>query len=233
MRRALVLFLLVAVVAALASVLLRPDEPRGPREPREKGPGQAKRPRRALTPIPAGEQISVVLVEPPDSTVFLSRALSLCPDVSSLSRIGPQEFTGEPRPSEIVVFNGWVPAELPEGRYLIFGAVPPVSGFAEAGRGGNVEELIGEPDHPFLRNVPFSLGQVTSMGTLHLSVPADAAVLLRNLSGDILAATLAREDLRLVAFGLDTSETTLVLRAAFPILVMTSVEFLAGRENKE
>ena len=148
----------------------------------------------------------------------VERALRSIPTLT-LTRLTPAEyvpFAGH----ELTIFEGWLPAVLPQGGVLIFDPPPgrsllPVRGFSELGA---VLPPSGDPlfDDVELEHVVFgTAAQINAPAWLAPALLDDAQheIIWRGSTGAS----------RVVAFGLVLNDTNLARRAAFPILVANAV----------
>ncbi|MFH0901717.1 MAG: VWA domain-containing protein [Pseudomonadota bacterium] len=185
---------------------------------------------RAFATIPERPERRVLLVS--ESNLYLEGAL-LADSSVSVDRLGPAEYenTGSELPNyDVVVLDGCAPTRpLPAPAAVFFGPPQEKSPFA-------VRRSLERPvitsideDHPITRWV--SLADINIDRSL-VFVPAAGDVIVAQSIHDPLIVAGRRNGKRLVAFGFDLASTDLVLRVAFPVLLLNTFEWFAGQGNE-
>jgi len=181
-----------------------------------------------LAPLPETGRTEILLVRPEKSAWFLEKALRANQNLA-VSTMEPWAYEIEPRGSEVVIFSGCKPADLPVGRYIFFGAVPPRVDFSSRRRISGEEDLLAEESHPIFADVRHRPRTAKVRGSLVLEAPYEAEPLMRTRSGDLVAATLETKKRRVVVFGFEAPQPHLAAAARFRTLVDRAVDIAAGR----
>ncbi len=189
--------------------------------------GQAQWPG-GLAPVSWVGPVRVVLVRPRGSARLLESLLRRAPGIE-LSTMTQQEYDDEPRPPEVAVYSGCSPGKPLIGRVVIFGRTPAVLGWKAAGRLGGEERLVAEESHPIFRLTAARPRTARVRGAIRMRPPTDARVILRSDSGSVVAASLERINVRLVAFGFTETQVDFPDEDGFRLLLARAVELVAGR----
>jgi hypothetical protein len=187
---------------------------------------------RAYTALPVGGKTQVLLIT--TGNPFLESALKANPAIN-LEVLAPETW----KPSmanafAVVAFDGRPPADVPmdsQTGFLFFGGSP--SGPAEkVTQTGEVE--ISDPKSPLLRNTNLS----SALFPTSLRLPAIGGTdwrvddVVKGPAGPLIT-TLERPGggLRRAIFSFGVADSDLPLKAAFPILLSNTVQWLAGNEK--
>jgi hypothetical protein len=163
---------------------------------------------------------------------FLEQALAALPDVE-VSRPAIGDLGGIfLRDFDVVVCDGRLPPQVPEGRYLFFNCLPAWEGFA-------LGEEIPDPPvvdwyrrHAVTRDLTFSGLNIRKAE--RLTVPEYALPLVET-TGSALIAGWERGDTRAVIVAFDMLDSDWTLRPSFPLFVSNCVEWLlrgSGRDPR-
>ncbi len=173
---------------------------------------------RAWTAGNAGSGAKALLVTAGNR--FLEKALSLLPGLELTSAV-PENYAAQ-GDYDIWIFDGFLPAELPEG--ALFALDPPVDSIAWAnGVAGPVGGLRqGESD--LLHYV--DLSDMLIREAAPISPPPDAQRLLESSQG-CLAAVWEEPHRRIAALAFDLHDSDLPLQPTFPIFVRNLTGWLA------
>lgn len=187
---------------------------------------------RAYAVVPTPERRRVLRVGAPD--LYLDGALlSLGATVSVDRAVAADVEATRPRwaPYDAVIFDGVAPAPPPAaGRFLYVAPRGPGSPFAV--RGSLSAPVISDVRraHPLARQL--DLGDVNIAEAARLTLePGDVAV-AASLGAPLIAAR-ERPGLRVVALAFDLRRSDLPMRAAFPLLLANTIEWLAGGAGRE
>jgi hypothetical protein len=166
---------------------------------------------------PGGERRALLVSA---GNLFLERAIASLPEVSAF-RADP-EAALPTEPYDLTVFDGILPAELPDGPLLVINPPPGNPLLTVSGTFSNTQ-LSRASNHALLDHVDFS--QVQILEAHKVEVPARANVLLGADGGPLL---LAGEPggRRVVVLTFDLHDSDLPLQIAFPILIANLVEWL-------
>lgn len=166
---------------------------------------------------PAGKRRALVVSA---GNLFLERAIASLPEVDAF-RLGP----GAPLPAEpydMVVFDGTVPAELPDAPLLVINPPPGNPLLSASGTFGDTG-LSRMVDSPLLSYVDFS--QVQILEARKVEPPAWASVLLAANGGPLLLVGEPAGQ-RVAVLTFDLHQSNLPLQVAFPVLIANLVSWL-------
>lgn len=174
-----------------------------------------------------GEQAAIMLVTP--GNTFLERALGLLPNLSVTTIRVTETLTNaqiaQPAlPPALTIFDGVVPAQLPEAGNLLFIA-PPASTdlFRLTGTLSNTQITNVKRDHVLLNYV--DLSDVSISRALRIEA-AWAEPLVETADGALLLAGNAGSR-RVAILAFDLHQSDLPLKIAFPILIANITQWLA------
>jgi hypothetical protein len=131
---------------------------------------------------------------------------------------------------DVVIFDRFVPDELPSGNFIFLGAIPKVVGI-EPGEKVETHPLIWwNETHPVLRHV--ALDYVFVAESRAVTLPAAAEVLVEGPRGPVLFryADGARQYL-VLTFAVEQS--TWVRKLSFPVFVYNAIRYLGGESESE
>ena len=150
---------------------------------------------------------------------FMEKALSLHPDLDVI-KATPSSFSSDGK-YDLWVFDGFVPAFLPEGAVLV---LDPPAGSTEWVSSVPVPVETTRPSgDEMLRYVDLSTVHVRE--AVPLQLPPDARVFLESDKGPLLAAW-EEPSRRIVAIAFDLHHSDLPLQPAFPIFVQDMTKWL-------
>jgi hypothetical protein len=178
--------------------------------------------------LPERKKQRVLLVS--EDNLYLEGALLLDPNIS-VTKIKPAEYptqlaAGSVHGFDVVVLDGYTPDKAPPAPASIYfgprGEHSPVAIRSEIKRPFITDT---ERDHPVMRWV--TLSDVNIDASAIFAPAAGDAVLARSIRDPILVAG-KREGKKFVAFGFGLGGTDLMLRVAFPVLIINSMDWFAG-----
>ena len=186
--------------------------------------------------------LSVMLVTPDGR--FTKRAIEAS-RVERLFIVPPETFSalryedlrsGAWRPDDdaaaidVLVFDGWSPADVPPLSALYFNAVPPIEGLGRTAPGDGTRAagvLDWRRDHPLLRHVALENIAFGRVGTLKLPSRGDVGVdvLVAGTTGPLIAdvAVAGRHH---VVVSFDVIETSWPMQVSFPVFVSNTMQWL-------
>jgi len=185
-----------------------------------------------MWPSPATARIDLVT----NGNLFLTAALEQ-PDAELRTLTWPQ---WQPEATRIAVLDHPPPGLRlnRHGRFLVIGGTDP---FGLLGNEPGREDLTPSqwrPDHPVLRDVDLLQWHVTR--TAGFGSPPAAQVLVRAGEVPLIFSVLDRDDptdpqcgFAAVFVNFDFSDSDVVLRAAFPVFLWNTVEWLIGRRPED
>jgi len=154
---------------------------------------------------------------------FLERAVAAQPGVEALSA---RDFASlAPAEDDVVILDGESPASLPEGRYLLLGAVPPWEGFRAEGDMKEPGIVDWDRRHPVARHIDF-LGLYIQKA-VRLAAPPVAVPLVESRDAPLIVA-YERGKTRAVVVAFRPLESDWPLRLSFPLFVANALEWLRG-----
>ena len=174
--------------------------------------------------VPPDRLRRVLLVGP--GNVYIQNAFSLLPNVELYGATGEgyAATTGKEL-FDLIVFDGYLPAELPRKPILAF-APPQTSPLGVVS--GTLDEFgMGQPvaDDPILRGVDLTRLHIARAQQMEL--PAWARPVIPGSDGPLLYAG-AREGLPTVVFAFDIRQSDLPLQVAWPIMISNLAGELLG-----
>ncbi|HSH21286.1 MAG TPA: VWA domain-containing protein [Candidatus Caenarcaniphilales bacterium] len=177
--------------------------------------------------VPPDRPRYVLLVGP--GNVFLQNAFSLLPNVELYGTTAEKYAATSADPVfenyDLVVFDGFLPPELPRKPILAF--APPSTSALGVVTGTLDEFGVGQlpPDEPLLSGV--DLSRIHIARTQQMELPAWARAVIPGSDGPLLYSGL-REGLATTVFAFDLRQTDLGLQYAWPILVSNLATELLG-----
>ncbi len=143
---------------------------------------------------------------------------------------GPYESDGQST-YDVVIFDKYVPTELPAGNYLFLGAIPRDVGIEDTGETAIHHPLIWwDETHPILRYV--SLDFVYVAESRLVKVPPSAETLVEGPRGPVLFryATKGRQYL-VLTFPVEAS--TWWSKLSFGVFIYNAIRYLGGGESED
>lgn len=183
----------------------------------------------ALAPA---KRLAVAIVSEGD--LFVETALEGM-TLSRLVRYSPAQFEqaaalGDLAAFDVIVLVGWAPAgELPPGRYLIFGAAPPIAGIESTGeRIGPFIAIDWSREHPMFRFS--SLDNLIIARDIALEFSEDLRVLARSDAGPIVVEATDR-GVRAIVASFEPAESNWPFDPGFVIALASAVRTLGESEG--
>ncbi|MEA2676784.1 MAG: hypothetical protein QOJ81_925 [Chloroflexota bacterium] len=206
-----------SVVEARLSPATDGDEPAGP-------PDYLPLDDAAWAIVPPDHLRRVLLVGP--GNVYIQNAFALLPNVELYGATAAQwpTTTGKDQ-FDLIVFDGFVPPDLPNKPILAF--APPQTSALGVVIGTLTEFGMGQPavNDPLLRGVDLTRLHIGKMQQMEL--PAWARAVLPGSDGPLLYAGV-RDTLPTAVFAFDIRESDLPLQVAWPIMVSNLAGELLG-----
>lgn len=178
----------------------------------------------ALAPA---KRLAVAIVSEGD--LFVETALEGM-TLSRLVRYSSAQFeraaeAGDLAAFDVIVLVGWAPeGALPPGRYLIFGAAPPIAGIASAGeRTGPFIAIDWSREHPMFRFA--SLDNLIIARDAALEASEDLRVLARSDAGPIVVEATDR-GVRAIVVSFEPAESNWPFDPGFVIALASAVRTL-------
>lgn len=179
--------------------------------------------------LPPPKPLAVLLVT--DGNYYLERAVNSL-ELKDAKIITPTRFEQEqPKAVDVIIFDRYVPRELPAtGNFIWFAAVPPGSKLKAATDGGkplvvtDVGVLDWKRDHPILRGV--SLSKVYAAEAVKLDLPPEAEVLVEGNKGPLMVLLRDGKSIHLVV-AFDVMPSNWPLRESFPAFVALAIQYIA------
>ena len=166
---------------------------------------------------PEGEQRALLVSA---GNLFLERAVASLPEISAF-RVAPD--TELPAESyDLYVFDGWLPAELPDSPLLVINPPPGNPLLAVTGAFSNTQ-LGRVVNHPLLKHVDFS--QVQILQAQRVETLTWGRPLISAEGGPLLLAG-ELDGRRIVILTFDLHQSDLPLQVAFPVLMANLVDWL-------
>ncbi len=178
--------------------------------------------------VPPPRRLRVGLVA---STNFLVRTvLEGVGAIESLELLTARQFErlaadGAVDQYDVVVLDGYAPPEgsMPPARYLTIGAIPPLEGLNEYGRGEAQLVLDLKDEHPLFRFV--NLEQLF-IQRFNLIQPADDVVVLAEGSGGPVIVSVARGPMQAICVTFDPLDSNWPFQRGFVTFLVNAIEYL-------
>ena len=210
-----------SVVEARLTPSTDSDEPAGP-------PDYLPLDDAAWAIVPPDRLRRVLLVGP--GNVYLQNALSLLPNIELYGATADQwpTTTGKDK-FDLVVFDGFVPTDLPKKPILAF--APPQTSPLGVVDGTLTQFGMGQPpaDDPLLRGVDLTRLHIAK--TQQMELPTWARAVLPGSDGPLLYAGV-RDGLPTAVFAFDIRQSDLPLQVAWPIMVSNLAGELLGLNSQ-
>ena len=176
--------------------------------------------------VVAGRRTLRVLLAAPGRSPFLERALNADPFVKLFFGKSGDFRPGDATDYDAVVFDGDCPDEVGPGSYLLFGAAPKDSPVTVTGTEERPRVTDWNPTHPITRLLP-GLGSVR-MSEGKTATVADWRKVLAETARTPLIVAGERRGYRCVYVGFDVAKSDIVVRPAFPLLIIGALEWLTS-----
>jgi hypothetical protein len=151
----------------------------------------------------------------------LEKALIAIPDVTT-AKVEPENFSAANQ-ADLIIFDNVSVNEISAGNYIFINRLPRIDGFFEIGKEEYPVIYDWKDEHPILRFV--ELRDVNIQRAIRTKLP-DASLVLVESEISPLIALYSSEGINLLLFNFDLYDSTLPLRASFPILISNCIEFL-------
>jgi hypothetical protein len=188
-----------------------------------------------LTPI---RPAVVWLVSPKERAFFFEHALaSMNPFISAEDSltIAPEQYDAAAasvispgstlKKPDLVIFNGWTPAKLPEsGRFVILDACPGEFGGPNGEPLTNPQLHLDPTPHPLTQHITLQGARLTKAKRVTLKQPA--RVLAQSPDGDPLIFLVQQPRRQVVLLTFNVLDSDLPFRNAFPLLLRNAVAFM-------
>ena len=179
--------------------------------------------------LPPARRLDVALVTPGDP--YLELALEGLP-LNSLTLFTPDEYDRALARSsaefDVVVLDRYVPeGGLPPGRFVVFGAVPPPLGLAQAEPGPPTVFITWDRDHPALRPLNLSPIAITESRPVVIPPDASAEIIAETDAGPGIIELMTPEAHALVV-PFEPLTTTWPFDSSFPLFVATATVYVGG-----
>ena len=168
-------------------------------------------------------RLSVLLVT--EGNLFLEKGLQANPRIIG-SVAGPEEWTAASRERyDVVILDGFVPAELPPANYLVlrYGQPAPLLR-------GIREPVLLRPEHPVTSLV--DLSNVVIEEAVAVEVPPSGVALMSGGGQPLMVASEAGA-YRTVDVGFDVRASNLPLTPSFPVLLSSTLQWLGSSSTDE
>ena len=179
----------------------------------------------AYAALPRREQIPVLLVTP--NNPFLENALAV-DEKLDLTIVTPDQYDPHTVGYDVIIFDRYNPPTLGDGNYMFI--YPPKEG-AVWQIGESLETPIvteWERDHPILRHVHLDNVQIAE--AYRVEVPTTTEVLVHSFE-DPLVIVEESQNRKIVFIAIDTLQSDLPLRIAFPLIVANTIQWFQGKSD--
>jgi len=154
---------------------------------------------------------------------FLEQAIAQYPDLE-VDRVQPGAAAGMDMSSYgAVIFEGYSPPGLKDGRYLFMNCLPEWEGFRDEGAVESPMAIDWDRQHPVTRLVEF--GSLTVKTARKAAVPGYVKPLVESVKVPLIAAWMKGET-RAVAVHFDILQSDWPLRLSFPLFISNAIEWL-------
>ena len=178
--------------------------------------------------VPPPRRLAVALVG--SNSFLLETVLEGMGSIERIDKLTATQFdrlaqTGGVDQYDVVVLDNYAPSaqHMVPGRYLIFGATPPLEGLNEFGRGEAQLILDLKKEHPLFRFV--NLDQLF-ISRYNLLQPADDVEVLAEGSDGPVIVALARGPMHVVYVTFDPLDSNWPFQRSFVTFIVNAVEFL-------
>ena len=178
--------------------------------------------------VPPPRRLAVALVG--SNSFLLETVLEGMGSIERIDKLTATQFdrlaqTGGVDQYDVVVLDNYAPSaqHMVPGRYLIFGATPPLEGLNEFGRGEAQLILDLKKEHPLFRFV--NLDQLF-ISRYNLLQPADDVEVLAEGSDGPVIVALARGPMHVVYVTFDPLDSNWPFQRGFVTFIVNAVEFL-------
>lgn len=161
--------------------------------------------------------------------VFLRNALAHDGDLA-VEAIAPEHYPPASSHWDVTIFEGWIPPQLPEGNVILVAPRGQANPFAisEEIEGPVVKDWDG--DHPVLSYVVLEGAAFLSAQRIEVLPSAAWKVLADAWRGPLILAS-DEPGQRMVYFSFAFTDTDLVLRSSFPVLMSNAIQWAAERQH--
>ncbi len=163
-----------------------------------------------------------------EGNVFLKNGIEVDPNVT-LKAIGPKEFKSS-EGYDVVVFDGFAPAKLPDGNYMFVNCSSDQSPAQPLDESSNQTIIDPNKTHPVMRYVDFGNLHWTSMHSGKVSAWGQELAGSENGSA-IVAGEKGKTRSLWTGFNLDVAHGQFPLSVFYPIFLSNAVRWLAHTDD--
>lgn len=178
--------------------------------------------------IPPARQLKVALVASKGFILKLAlEGLTALRGFDLLSAEQFQQFAAQDELGQydVIVLDNYAPSSLPPGRYLSFGATPPLEGLNDYGVKDQLQSFLDTRDeHPLLRFV--NLGDVLFEHARLIQPADDVVVLAEASSGSPAIIEVRRGGLAMIHLTFDLLDSTFPTHRGFPTFIFNAIDYL-------
>ncbi|MDQ1256486.1 MAG: hypothetical protein QG656_1082, partial [Candidatus Hydrogenedentes bacterium] len=167
--------------------------------------------------------IKVLMVGKTDSVsaYYLKRALMFDTRVE-LSAVEPANYADTDE-FDLVIFDSFAPAQLPNATCLFLNTLPPVEGIAADGEIENPPILAKDPEHPVMRFL--NPATVAIAKAMRVTLPPWAKPLLSTEGGPLIA-DVSRGGRQVLLITFDLAQTSWPWHLSFPLFIQNLVTWV-------
>lgn len=164
--------------------------------------------------------VRVLLVSEPDSIngYYLKRALTLESRVA-LSGVAPAAYA-DTKDFDLIVFDQFVPAEIPNATVLFLNALPNLPGLEAQGDIENPPVLSKDSEHPVMRFLNPSALRISK--AVKVALPAGARTILATEDAPLIA-DVSREGRQILVVTFNIAESNWPWHLSFPLFLQNVV----------
>jgi hypothetical protein len=176
--------------------------------------------------VPPQKQLTVALVE--SKNVLLRDALEGIPMIGDLRQLSATEFaglaaTGATEQFDVVILDNVRPEVMAPGRYLVFGAPPPLDGLNPYGEPSDQIPLTSRDEHPSMRFVALD---TVWIGDSQLIQPTEDFKPIAEGTSSPLVVELNRAGIHMVYVAFDPLDSNWPFQRSFVTFIYNAVEYL-------
>ncbi|MCC6357732.1 MAG: BatA and WFA domain-containing protein [Phycisphaerales bacterium] len=187
---------------------------------------------RAYAVVPPPKKLSVLLVT--ENNPFLEFVLKNLP-LERWKYLTPAQYEAAAAEQQIdgrsvydaIIFDKYVPKELPTGNFIFFQAVPPLEAVKSEGEIEDYRLMWWDETHPLLRHV--QLDYVDIAKGIKLSLPRQAMVLADGQQGPVIAR-YGVEGRQFLIVGFAVENSTWWMKESFPVFMYNAVRYMGDAD---